>query len=676
VDTRDFLDIFLTESREHLEGLNALLTRCRQQSLEQEEINELFRHAHSLKGMASTMGYRPITRLAHAMEDIFHGWRDDGLAPSAELLERLLRSTDRLAAQIDAIADGGDPPDEPDLVESLCGPITPPAADGDAAGAERAPDSPPAAEDNGQGATPADGGPASPSTTAPDSRPRLSIEIRLRPETPLPAARGLVVLKELSGMGTVLGCTPPAEEIVPGLFTGHLVVSLASGVPAETIARSIRELADVELCRIEPEAAADRRQAARRQLAERRGPSLASGEKGPDAGGPRPDAVSTIRVATDRMDRLLDGVGELILDRERLKLAVSAASGSPQAGILEGLGRTIDALRDEVMAMRLIPFSSIAPRLERTVRDLCHRLGKKVDLVVAGTDVAIDRSILEELMDPLQHVLRNSIDHGIEAPEARQAVGKSEAGRIEIGLTRREERVTLTVEDDGSGIDPAAVRRVAVERRFISREAAEVLSDEESFQLITMPGFSTAHRTTEISGRGVGMDVVQTQVRKLGGRLHIRSHVGRGTRFEMDLPLTVTVTRAFLCRAGGEVYAVPVSIVQQTLELQGDRLQGSRGERLVRREDEILTVLPLAGLLADASEVLYPSVFPALVYRIGHKAYALAVDEILGEEEIVIKPLKHPLELLPQYSGAAILNDGRIALILDPTNLVHVSRAA
>jgi two-component system chemotaxis sensor kinase CheA len=662
VDTRDFINLFLTESREHLEGLNALLSRCRQQGLEPEEINDLFRHAHSLKGMASTMGFRPITGLAHAMEDVFHGWRDDGLAPSPEMLDRLLRAVDQLAAQLDAVASGGDPVDDPGLVDSLRGLI--PSQSATSTG-----EAPP-------GEAPADGVGAGNSGTDPDNRPRWSIEIRLRPETALPAARGLVLLKELEKLGTILECTPPAQEIAPGRFAGHLVVSLASGSPPDAIDRAIRDLADVELCRVEAEAAAGRRQAARRQLADRRGQPAASAEKGPEVDGPRREAVATIRVATDRMDRLLDGVGELILDRERLKLTLRAASGSPQSGILEGLGRTIDALRDEVMAMRLIPFSSIAPRLERTVRDLCHRLGKKVDLVVAGTDVAIDRSILEELMDPLQHVLRNSIDHGIEAPEIRSGAGKPEAGRIAIGLTRHEERVLLTVEDDGSGIDPAALRRVAVERRFISREAAEILSDEESVLLITMPGFSTAHRTTEISGRGVGMDVVQTQVRKLGGRLHIRSHVGRGTRFEMDLPLTVTVTRAFLCRAGGEVYAVPVSIVQQTLELQREGLQGSRGERLVQRDDDILTVLPLAGLLADAPELPYPSVFPALVYRIGRKGYALAVDEILGEEEIVIKPLKHPLELLPQYSGAAILNDGRIALILDPTNLAHVARAA
>ncbi len=670
MDTGDFLQIFLTESREHLEGMNALLTRARSENLDQDDINELFRHAHSLKGMASTMGYRPITALAHAMEDLFQRWRAGSLVPSTPMLDRLLLAADRLAAQLDAIDAGTDPQDDPGMVESVRSLLDP---SGD--GVPPSTGTPPSGS-HGDQSEPSSEPPAGKAAAAPeraddhDARPRLAVEVRLRAAAALPAARGVVILKQLESFGRVLACSPPQEEIVPDRFGGHLRITLASTTPAAVIAETIRAIADVELCRVGAESSEDRRSADRRETGERRGHTGADGTIA------RPEAVHTIRVATDRMDRLMDGVGELILDRERLKIAVGSEPGARESVILEGLGRTIEALRDEVMAMRLIPFSSIAPRLERTVRDLCHRLGKKVDLVVAGGDVSVDRSILEELMDPLQHILRNSIDHGIESPETRTSAGKNEVGRIEIGLTRHEERVVLTVEDDGRGIDPVALRRVAVERRFISREAAESLSDEEALQLITTPGFSTASRTTEISGRGVGMDVVQTQVRKLGGRLHIQSQVGHRTRFEMDLPLTVTVTRAFLCRAADEIYAVPVSIVQQTLELSRDRIQGSRGERLVQQGEEMVTVLPLAGLLSDDPGAAFPAVFPALVYRIGQKSYALAVDEILGEEEIVIKPLKHPLELLPHYSGAAILNDGRIALILDPTNLAHASRAA
>ncbi|MFQ5877138.1 MAG: chemotaxis protein CheA [Acidobacteriota bacterium] len=654
MDTRDFLDLFLSESREHLEGMNSLLLKARRGSLDREEINDLFRHAHSLKGMAASMGYAALAALAHSVEDLFHRWRDGGAPPGAESLDLLLRATDRLAEQVDAVAGGSEPAGDDRLIEALRsldaagpGPRPPDAAGGDAA--------------------------AAPEEEA-DPRPRVAVEIALRPDAALPAARALVVLQRLAEHGRVLESVPPPADMAEGRFSGPLRVTLATAVAGDRLASILLEVPDVDECRIAAGDGEERRRSRRRLVPDRRA------EPGPDPppeGAPHgPGRIGTIRVATERLDRLLDGVGELILDRERLKLVLRPDPRSPEAAILEGLGRAIDALRDEVMTMRLIPFAALEPRLQRAVRDLARRLEKDVDLAVEGTDVSLDRLILEEMMDPLEHLLRNSIDHGIESPEARRAAGKPPAGRITVGLSRHEDRVVLSLSDDGRGIDPAALRRTAADRRFITREAAEVLSDEEAYQLITLPGFSTAARTTDISGRGVGMDVVQTRLRKLGGSLNVRSTVGVGTRFELNLPLTVTVTRAFLCRAAGEVYAVPVSQVLSTVHVDRGRLQGSRGERILRREEEVLTVLPLAGLLLDDRRAAFPADFPALICRAGARAFALAVDEILGEQEIVIKPLKHPLEMMPHYAGAAILNDGRIALILDPANLTHLSRAA
>ncbi len=512
---------------------------------------------------------------------------------------------------------------------------------------------------------------------------RLHLQISLQKDTPLPAARALVILRRLAEVGRVVEVSPAPEAISAGGFDGGFRVTLATKVASERVRRLVLDLPDVADC--QAGAARENRRRSDRRSADRRAPDEAGAadadtappaEAGAVIGAARPEAIGTIRVATERMDRLLDGIGELILDRERLKRALDSRRGSPERAILENLGRTIDALRDEVVAMRMIPFASLVPRLQRMVRDLARRLDKPVELAVQGTEVSLDRSILEEMMDPLEHILRNSIDHGIEDAAGRRTASKPAVGRIEIVLAPRDGRVHLSVEDDGRGIDPGALRRVAVDRRFLAREAAERLSDDEALMLITLPGFSTAARTTDISGRGVGMDVVLTQVRRLGGRLTVRSRVGAGTRFEMDLPPTVTVTRAFLCRAAGDVYAIPVSVVQNTLHVRREGLQESHGDRVIQRDDEVVTVLPLAGLLRGDTVAAFPAMFPALVYRDGRRPYALAVDEILGEEEIVVKPLKHPLELLPQYAGAAILNDGQIALILDPANLARISRAA
>jgi two-component system chemotaxis sensor kinase CheA len=693
VETADFLDLFISEAREHIEGQGALLARARTSSLAREEINDLFRHAHSIKGMAAAMGFSPMSALAHAMEDLLHLWRDQALTPTPEALDLLTRASDRLSAQVDAAEAQADLPGGGEIerqIRSLC------PSPGDA---PRAALPPGAGGGEGSREAPAPGGgepPGSPGedagepVPAPDrARPRLLVDIAIRPGAPLPGARAMVILKRLEGHGRVLEIAPSPQVLATGNFNGRLRVVLASNVAADRLAAIGGGLPDVAACHVTPAAPRDeadvedgRRLAQRRSLPDRRegeGPGSAEGRAAGTAetaveGAGRAEAISTIRVATERMDHLLDGIGELILDRERLKRALDPAPGSPEAEILEGLGRTVDALRDEVMTMRLLPFSSIVPRLERAVRELAARLGKDVELEVRGTDVSLDRSTLEEMIDPLQHILRNSIDHALEPAEERRAAGKPARGRIEIELARRDERVCLAVSDDGRGMDPQSLRRVAVERRFLSREAAMRLSDEEALMLVTIPGFSTAARTTDISGRGVGMDVVRMRVQKLGGHLIIRSQVGVGTRLEMDLPPTVTVTRAFLCRAGGGIFAVPVSAVRATFEVHRDSMQASQGERVLRRGDDLVTVLPLGGILSGDRAAQFPDAFPALVYQVGHRTYALGVDEILGEEPIVVKPLRHPLELLPQYAGAAILNDGQIALIVDPVNLTRTSR--
>ncbi|HEU4403223.1 MAG TPA: chemotaxis protein CheA [Candidatus Polarisedimenticolia bacterium] len=666
MDPRQFLDLFVSEAREHLEGLSALLLRSRSERLEQEPINDLFRHAHSLKGMAASLGFHPITALAHAVEDLLHDWRERGAPPSTARLDLLVRAADRLAAQVEAAAAGEEIPAESDLIAALA------AGAPDAGGRTAAPG--PAAP----GEAPAPSVPAAPPTPEEtiDTRPRLIVEVAIRPGAPLPGARAMVILKRLGDHGRLEACVPESAAMTSPAFDGRFRATLATGLLPDRLAAIVSALPDVAECKV-----ADRRDRPRPAggVAEAAvtGDSADSGEaSAPAEAAIRSESIATVRVSTERMDRLLDGIGELILERERLRRALDPDPGSAAGEVLEGLGRAVGGLRDVVMAMRLMPFAALVPRLQRTVRELARRLDKQVDLAVSGTDIALDRSILEEMIDPLEHILRNGIDHGIEDAAGRRAAGKAPAGRIEIVLSGRDDRVCLQVSDDGRGLDPAALRRVAVDRRFIGREVAERMSDEEALLLITLPGFSTAVRTTEISGRGVGMDVVRTRLQKLGGRLSVRSDVGVGTLFEMDLPPTVTVTRAFLCRAAGEVYAVPVSAVQTTLHVRRDGMLASRGERLVRRDDEVVPVWPLGGLLAGDATPSFPTVFPALVYRVGRRSYALAVDEILGEEEIVVKPLKHPLELLPQYAGAALLNDGRIALILDPANLMLTTRAA
>ena len=666
MDTSDFLELFVSEAREHVEGQAALLARGRTARLGKEEIDDLFRHSHSVKGMAAAMGFPAISSLAHAMEDLLHLWRDRALPPAPEAFDLLTRANDHLSAQIDALVARTEVPAGDAIaarIRALCA----------TAG------SPPGVPAPGEEGHPPVPGPVPAEATARDDRPRLLVDIALREGAPLPGARAMVIVKRLGEHGSVLEISPAPQVLATGSFPGRVRIVLQTRVAPDRLAGLVSGLPDVAACQVTPVAAAaggqapPERRLSERRVADDRREADDSGETAGAREG-RADAITTIRVPTERMDRLLDGIGELILDRERLKRALESREDSPEAEILEGLGRSVDALRDEVMTIRLLPFSSMVPRLQRTVRELASRLDKDVELEVRGADVTLDRSTLEEMMDPLAHILRNSIDHGLESPADRRAAGKPARGRIEIDLSRRDERVCLTVADDGRGMDPESLRRVAVERRFLSHEAARRLSDDEALMLVTIPGFSTATRTTDISGRGVGMDVVRMRVQKLGGHLLIRSEPGAGTRLEMDLPPTVTVTRAFLCRAADGIFAVPVSAVQATYEVRREAVQASQGDRVLRRGEDLVTVLPLGGVLSGDSAAPFPDAFPALQYRVGRHVYALGVDEILGEQPIVVKPLRHPLELLPQYAGAAILNDGRIALIVDPVTLTRASR--
>src|SRR3989441_1134458 len=409
--------------------------------------------------MAAAMSFSPMSALAHAMEDLLHLWRDGALTPTPETLELLTRASDRLSAQVDAVAAHADLPGGEEIesrIRALCQDTMGAASSGGTpspggAGSQES-------RTGGRG-EPADGGreTGGAQTTPDDPRPRLLVDIAIRPGAPLPGARAVVILKRLEEHGRVLETSPSPHVLATGHFNGRLRVVLSSNVAPDRLASIAGGLPDVAACHVAPAASGndvsaedDHRLAQRRGASDRRAGEEGGAGRGNEEvraaaaeaageGTARVEAISTIRVATERMDHLLDGIGELILDRERLKRALAPEPGSREAEILEGFGRTVDALRDEVMTMRLLPFSSIVPRLERAVRDLAGRLGKDVDLDVRGTEVSLDRSTLEEMIDPLQHILRNSIDHGLEAVDERRTVGKPVGGRIEIELSRRDE---------------------------------------------------------------------------------------------------------------------------------------------------------------------------------------------------------------------------------------------
>jgi len=651
MDLNEYRDIFINEAQEHLEALNAAALRLEKDAADPGALSELFRSSHTLKGMAATMGFDPITELAHQMEDLLDGLRTGRLASGPGLSDLLFACIDTLGEQIGRLAQGSEALPAPEaLVQRLHSSqqegITPAPSK---AAALPAPAIAPA------GLAPGESG--------------YTLAVLVDPDCAFKGVRGFMVVRNLEKLGRLLACRPGYREVEAGAFAEGFELDLATQAPVESLRKAclkVLEVSDVEA----------------RPLA---GPALAAAppapEPAPAAPAPeaplaakeasKPAARQSVRVAVERLDSLMNLVGELVTHRIRL------AQISRQHGLkdlkdsLALLERVIDELQDEVMSARMVPMDHVFNRFPRMVRDLAHELGKQVELEVLGKDIELDRSVLEEVSDPLVHILRNAVDHGIEAPEQRRKAGKPEQGLIRLSAQREKNQVLVQVLDDGSGIDPARLRQVAVQRGFMDAESAARLSDADAVALIYAPGFSTAASVTSVSGRGVGLDAVKSKIEGFGGALRLESKPGQGTSFTLRLPLTLAIIQALLVRLGDETYAVPVAGVHEAVEYASSELRPMQGAEVAMLRDQVLPVLRLGRLLeVPGAERPDPPSFTVLVAEVGERRIGLMVDAILGQQEVAIKSLGRFLKGIRGFGGVTVLGDGTIALILDVPSLL------
>jgi two-component system chemotaxis sensor kinase CheA len=592
MDLSAYVDLFVAESREHLGSAYDLATALDDGAPSATAVRELFRHVHSVKGMAASMGYRAMSGLAHDVESLMDRLRRGGAAPTPHARKLLCATLACLERMVDAAErkQAVDDAERTRLQSELRGLLheTPIAA----------PPSPSA--DPGGSASPR----TQPNGTAPDAPAGcLKLALILRRDRPYPAVRAAVVIGRLAAVGRIVATEPPMATLRAGRFDGRLLVTLVTERPLRAVGAAVAEIDEVASFTSMPAEAPPARQA----------------PKGPTA---------TLRVRADRIDAIFEVALDLMTHLGRLEAGLrgGAAPGttSLEAGAARALARRV---YEEIAEVRLVPFEVATQRLARGAAELARTLGKTIAFEVSGQEVRIDRSLLEALMDPLLHMLRNAVDHGLEPRDARLAAGKPPDGQVRIRLERRASRLWLCVEDDGRGLDPRALKSAAIERGLVTPGEAARLDDDEAFQLVTLPGFTTAAAETEVSGRGVGMDVVRSAVEAVGGRLRIHAAPGRGTRFELLLPAGVALVQACLVRDEDEVFAVPLTSIV--------RIEGS-SERL------------------------------ALVYeRPSGPQGRFLVDEVLGRREIVVRPLPGALAGLPGYSGCALIEDGTIALVLD-----------
>ncbi|WP_244227722.1 chemotaxis protein CheA, partial [Corallococcus aberystwythensis] len=494
------------------------------------------------------------------------------------------------------------------------------------------------------------------------SAPRWSVRLRISPTCQVPGVRAFLVHKRLSTLGTLVDLRPPLEELKAGRIPdGYIQVDVETGVGDAGIQAALRNVAEVEVVSVSP------------SLPEP--PALPVAAPASDPARANADAGSrTVRVRTELLDYFLDTVGELMLATARLREVGKVLPENTRPALEEGVYRLhtlVKDLHDKVMSARMTPLSLITDRLPRAARDLARRKEREVELVITGAEIELDRAILDELADPLLHLLRNCIDHGLESPEERLAAKKSARGRVTVTVRRARDRVIIDIEDDGRGMDPAKLKASALKRGLITEDAAQRMADRDAFLLSCLPGVSTAKDITDISGRGVGMDAVKRVVESVGGTLEIDSERGRGTVFTLRLPLTVAVVHLLLVEVGEEVFGLPIAKVVGATEADPQALSKSRETALLPHGNGLLPVHALEVLLGVPATPK-PGFRPFVVMEgdAGTGKVALAVDRLLGQEEVVLKPLSRPLDLLPGLSGVTILGSGRPVFILDVPRLL------
>ena len=640
MDLSQYAELFLAESREHLSACNQLLLEWERNPAGLTPVSGLFRAVHTVKGMAATMGYARVTDLAHRMENLLDVQRRGAHPATDELLQLLFRARDALERAVELSVVGRER--ELDVAAIV--------ADLEQAAARMAPARP------GERERPTPLPAPPPAEPEPEAAGRL-VQVTLRPEAPLKGGRATLVLKRAQALGAVHAVTPPVTAFEADEFDGRFSFRLDAAAAAEEIEAALKAAGDVAHVTVGG--------------VEAPGPALEAGAAAPgDAGAPGGGGGPSrhIRVDLRRLDGLMDLIGELITVRGRLNQLAAERRDPAVDDVAIQVSRLSADLQAEILQARMTPVWQVFDRFPRLVRDVARELGKQVAFRVEGKEIELDRAILDELGDPLMHLLRNAVDHGIEPPAERRRRGKPPEGEVVLTALRERASVTITVADDGRGVDRRRILERAQREGMVDAHA-DALTDEQLLRVLARPGFSTAEAVTSVSGRGVGIDVAMTRIRALGGTIDIRSELGKGTTFVLRLPVTLAIVRAIMASVGPERYALPLTYVAETVELGTVTTTMVEGREAIVLRDHVVPLVHLRRLFGVTGDRA-PARAPIIVLELGDRRAGVVVDGMLGQQEIVVKGFDAPQGTLPVFSGATIMGDGIPALILDAGGLV------
>ncbi len=705
MDVSQYLEIFLDETKEHLQNLSDQLMNLEQDPENMDTINEIFRAAHTLKGMAGTMGYKRMQNLTHDMENVFSEVRNNTLKADENMIDLLFQCLDALEEYTENIqntADEGTNDNEHlikalnEFLDSREGAAAPAKATEkvkEASKEEPAVESNDASKEKWRSIAFSDTETMVLAEAKKQGKNVFGLTVYVQETCILKAARAFLVYKALEELGETVISVPSAQDIEDEKFDFDFSIIFITDADLDKVKATVMNVSEIEGCYIAPvelsEKKSQEEQAGREKTDEtavaQTGAMAASSQTAAKAASSQTTAKAekkavgkpivnrTVRVDIEKLDVLMNLVSELIIAKNSLVSAAQTEGITTNSSVnepIEYLESVTTNLHESVMKVRMVPIESVVQKFPKMIRDLSKKLDKKMQLFMSGEETELDRTVVDEIGDPLMHLLRNSADHGLESAEVRKERGKPEVGSIFLDAYQDGNNVVIEVRDDGNGIDVEAVKAKAVEKGRISQEQADAMSDKDVIDLLFQPSFSTSEKVTDVSGRGVGLDVVKSKIESLSGDVEVKTKLGEGSTFIIRLPLTLAIIQALMVEVGGEKYAISLGSIQTIEDIAPNEIKFVQNEEVINLRGDVIPLIRLNKVL-DNESVKGPddNLIVAIVKK-GDKLAGLVVDELMGQQEIVIKSLGKYINKSKVISGATILGDGEIALIIDANALL------
>ena len=700
MDVEQYLEIFIEEAKEHLQTLNEQLLIIEAEPENMDTINEIFRAAHSLKGMAGTMGYKRMQKMTHDTENIFSEIRSGKMKVSAALVDVLFQCLDALEAYLENIMSSGDEgtDDNEPILNNLKEILEKGVGGGSSAPKEEKKEEEAAESAEAKSGfalrydeIPLDAEFESQMAEAVKNGNVYGITVYVQESCVLKAARAFLVFKAIEELGEIARSFPTTQDIEDERFEFHFSMYIVSESSLEEILESVKKVSEIETAvgekieklgkapaeEVKSEEESPKQEEKAEEKAEEKVEEKPAGNapvaKPAAKGGSKPVVNRTVRVDIEKLDSLMNQVSELIIAKNSLvAIGDNHAGHNNMAGFqeqIEYLERITTSLHESVMKVRMVPIESVVNRFPRMIRDLSKKLDKKMQLIMSGEETELDRTVIDEIGDPLQHLLRNSADHGLESAELRAERGKPAVGSIFLEAYQDGNNVVIEVRDDGNGIDVESVKQKAISRGIITQEQADTMKDKEAIDLLFMPSFSMAQKISDISGRGVGLDVVKSNIEALGGVVEVRSVLGEGSAFIIRLPLTLAIIQALMVEIGGEKYAISLGSIQSIEDIPASDIKYVEAKEVINMRGSVLPIIRLGEVLDVPTKEDNENLTVVLVKK-GDKVAGLVVDNLIGQLEIVIKSLGKYIKNTKIISGATILGDGEVALILDSNAII------